>query len=138
MTAPCAHGFPPGECLICQTLGTQPKPQVETSAPVPGRLGRTSGANAPSPRDGDGRSVRPDAVYPPGSPRRGSGSSGHSLLVLIAGVVAVGAAIWLLAGVAFALLHVLELLVVAVGAGWAGYRFGHWRGRRSPPDTGRG
>jgi hypothetical protein len=46
--------------------------------------------------------------------------------------VAVGAAIWLLAGVAFALLHVLELLVIAAGAGWVGYRLGHWRGRREP------
>ncbi|HVB92203.1 MAG TPA: hypothetical protein VND70_08905 [Acidimicrobiales bacterium] len=49
--------------------------------------------------------------------------------MVIASLLAVGAAVWLLTGLAFALLHVLELLVVAGGAGWVGYRLGHWRGR---------
>jgi hypothetical protein len=71
-------------------------------------------------------------VYSPDSPGREPRSGGNHLLLLIAGILAVGAAIWLLAGVAFALLHVLELLVIAAGAGWAGYLIGHWRGRHEP------
>lgn len=45
------------------------------------------------------------------------------------GIVAIGVVAWLVVGVVFALLHVVELLAVAFVAGWAGYRVGHFRGR---------
>jgi hypothetical protein len=49
------------------------------------------------------------------------------------GLIAIGFAAWVVAGVVFALLHVLELVAVAGVAGWAGYRFGRYRGRREHP-----
>jgi hypothetical protein len=75
--------------------------------------------------------AKPDAVYPP--ERRPPRSLGGHLALIVVGVIAIGAVAWLVAGVVFALLHVLELLVVAAVAGWAGYRLGHFRGRRQHP-----
>lgn len=52
-------------------------------------------------------------------------------LVAAAGVIVViGLIAYVVAGVVFALLHVLELLLVAGLAGWAGYRVGLFRGSR--------
>jgi hypothetical protein len=47
-------------------------------------------------------------------------------------LLAIGAAAWILSGVVFTILHLLELLVVAAGAGWVGYRIGHFKGARRP------
>jgi hypothetical protein len=128
MSPNCPHGFPPAECLICRALGTQPQVQVEADRPpVAGRGGRwSSGAASPAP-------VQPDAVYPAGSgPRRPRSLAGH-LVLIVAGLVAIGVGAWIVAGVVFALLHILELLAVAGVAGWAGYRLGHYRGHRQRP-----
>jgi hypothetical protein len=48
------------------------------------------------------------------------------------GLLAVGAAIWILSGVVFTVLHLLELIAIAAGAGWVGYRIGHYKGSRRP------
>lgn len=48
-------------------------------------------------------------------------------------LLAVGAAVWIVLGVAFAVLHLLEVVAVAAGAGWLGYALGHFRGSRRPP-----
>lgn len=125
-TTSCPHGFAPEECLICRTLGAQPQVQVESGGRPRGRRG-PGRPGAPA----AGSVAKPDAVYPPeGRPARSLG--GHLALIVV-GVVAIGAVAWLVAGVVFALLHVLELLVVAGVAGWAGYRLGHFRGRRQHP-----
>jgi hypothetical protein len=55
------------------------------------------------------------------------------VVLIVAGLVAIGVAAWIVAGVVFALLHIIELLVVAGVAGWAGYRLGHYRGHRQRP-----
>jgi hypothetical protein len=55
------------------------------------------------------------------------------VLLVLAGVLAIGVVAWVVAGAVFALLHVIELLVVAAVAGWVGYRIGHYRGRRQQP-----
>jgi hypothetical protein len=130
MAETCPHGFAPAECLICRTLGAQPKVQVESSAgrPQPGRARRHQAATSGNGIDLAGAAVRPDAVYAPGTKTRLRPAS-HHLLVMVGILLAVGAALWLLAGVAFAVIRLLELIVVAAGAGWAGYRVGHWRGR---------
>lgn len=48
---------------------------------------------------------------------------------MVAGaIVVIGLVAWAVAGVVFAILHVLELIVVAGAAGWGGYRLGHYRG----------
>jgi hypothetical protein len=55
------------------------------------------------------------------------------LTLLLVGLLAIGVAAWVLVGVAFALLHLIELLAVAGVAGWAGYRLGNYRGRHQRP-----
>jgi hypothetical protein len=124
VTAPCPHGFAPGECLICRTLGTQPPVQVETS-----KRQKTNVLPAPTGAEYPPGVVRPDAVYAPHSRRNQMRPLSHYLLLTVGALIAIGAAIWLLSGIAFAILHVLELAIVAVGAVWAGYRVGRWRGR---------
>ncbi len=50
----------------------------------------------------------------------------------VVGAVIVGAvAIWVFAGVFSLALHIAEYVALALVAGWAGYRIGHARGRRS-------
>jgi hypothetical protein len=51
-------------------------------------------------------------------------------------LLAIGAAAWILAGIVFTILHVLELIAVAAGAGWVGYKIGHFRGSRHPRQHG--
>ena len=51
-------------------------------------------------------------------------------LLLLPYVKGTGLSLYPVAGVVFALLHIIELLVVAGLAGWAGYRLGVYRGHR--------
>ena len=118
MSQVCPHGFSPSECLICRTLGTQPQVQVET--------GRGAPARAP---DGQQDAARPDRVYSPETPRPGRSLTSYAVLGA-AGLIVVVVAAWLVAGIVVGLLHALELVVVAAVVGWAGYRIGHYRGRR--------
>jgi hypothetical protein len=89
------------------------------------------------PPQGD-RAVRPDAVYQPGTAPGGGRTIGFRLgwaLVLLALIMI---AAWVLAGAFFAILRLLEILIVAAAAGWVGYRLGLRRGRRigPPPPAG--
>lgn len=75
--------------------------------------------------------------HPGGYPPGGGGPVGHQprslphvAALVVVGLVVAGVAAWALLGVAFAILHLLELIVVAGAAGWVGYRVGHFRGRR--------
>ena len=120
MSSTCPHGYPPAECLICRTLGVKPQVQVETSRTVPGP-GTTAPSRTPA---------RPDAAQPPESPP-GRSLASQVVLVVVA-LLALGLVASFVVGVVSTLLHVLELLVVAGVAGWAGYRFGLYRGRRQP------
>jgi hypothetical protein len=63
-------------------------------------------------------------------PRRQPRSLGTHIAIIAASVLAIGLVAWVVAGVVFALLHVIELVVVAGLAGWAGYRVGRYRGSR--------
>ena len=58
---------------------------------------------------------------------RGSHGRLHLATAAVA-IILIGVVAWLVAGVVFAVLHVLELIAVAVVAAWGGYRLGHWRG----------
>ena len=73
--------------------------------------------------------MRPDVVYQPSDKPRGSRSIGAHLALVVAAVVVAGLIAWLVVGVVFAIFHVIELVIVAGAAGWAGYRLGHYRGR---------
>lgn len=134
MSATCNHGFAPADCLICRALGTttQPATTVEATAgprhpevqppptAVPSPSARRDATAAPSPSD---------------TPRRHRRRGGSLVLALMV-LLAVGAAAWILVGVVFTILHVLELIAVAAGAGWVGYRIGHFRGSRQPRTRG--
>jgi hypothetical protein len=69
----------------------------------------------------------PSQVLEPGR-RQGGRSAGGSLAAIAIGLVIAVIAAVALAGVIFTLLRVLELLVVALAAGWVGYQVGHFRG----------
>ncbi len=71
------------------------------------------------------------ATGAPASQRHGRTAT-HVATAVIA-VAVVGLAIWFVVGVVLSVLHIVELAVVALGAGWAGYRMGHFQGRRSRP-----
>jgi hypothetical protein len=129
MSAMCPHGYDPSTCLICQTLGTQPAATVASPPEVAsrGRRGRRRDTVTSAPPT----TVRPDVVYPARPPeRRGTGLGTHMAL-LVAALVVIGLVAWVVAGAVFAILHILELIVIAGVAGWAGYRLGHYRGRRA-------
>lgn len=130
MSAVCPHGFAPAECLICQTLGTKPQVQVEGGRRGKGGAGDAIGRSSP-PERGQ-RPDQPNAVYPPGTSRPTRSLSSYAAMALI-GVIVFAVVAWFLAGAVFAILRVLELLVVAGLAGWVGYKVGHYRGRHSGP-----
>jgi hypothetical protein len=118
----CIHGFAPGTCLICQTL----QPGAGTTTKDAGRKGR----RVAQPVAPGKTPVRPDAVISPGPPRRSS--LGVRALGIFFLAVAVLVAVWVVAGVVLAVLRILELVAVALVAGWIGWRLGvrHGRGMR--------
>ncbi|HVA07536.1 MAG TPA: hypothetical protein VNG12_12425 [Acidimicrobiales bacterium] len=130
MAGTCNHGFAAAECLICRTLGINAQPTATAEAPKNRRRDREAQplpSEAPSPRG------RLDMAGDFPSPaRRRDHSLGGSLMLALMVLLAVGAAIWILVGVVFTFLHVLELVAVAAGAGWVGYRIGHFKGSRYP------
>jgi len=112
------------QCLICQTLGMTPSPGVSTKESKEPR-GRSAKRNQNPPV------ARPDLVYdPPRAPAGRSRSLGWHVGLVIAAVLAIGIGVWLIAGIVLALLHVVELVAVALAAGWAGYRIGKHRGAK--------
>jgi hypothetical protein len=120
--SPCPHGLAPSECLICRTLAGSPSVPLGTTAP---KAGPPTG-----PQKGGGPVQRPDVVYPPGAAPRRAGSLGLHIGLIVAAVIVIGLAVWAVVGFALAILHVLELVLVAAVAGWAGYRIGKYRGSR--------
>ena len=139
MSATCPHGFRPAECLICKTLGSQPPVQVEGgrwSDRRDGRPGRPGGANAigagapaartsptPCTRRDLGRAVGP-IRWPP-TPSWPSWPWWRSWRCWA----------WSRRG---GLRHLAGARVAGGRrgvAGWAGYRWGHYRGRRRGPVT---
>jgi hypothetical protein len=130
MSGTCLHGFDPAQCLICRTLGTDARPTATAEVPK-NRRGERSGPPSPV---GGASPARPDVVYAPspaGTERPHRSLTGTLLLAAMV-LLAIGAAVWILSGVVFTVLHVLELLVVAAAAGWVGYRIGHYKGSRRP------
>lgn len=109
MADTCAHGLAASQCLICATLG-------RTGTAPAASAGHRLPAGGPAPE--------------PAGRRRGSVTV-HVAGVMVA-LAAIGLVVWLVAGVVFALLHILELVAVAAVAGWAGYRIGRLRGPRHP------
>ena len=123
MPTACAHGYPPSECLICRTLGVGEHAAEVVEAP-PARRRPVGPHDVP---------VQPAVIggspSPPVPHRRSV--AGTVVLALIS-LLAIGAAAWILTGIVFTVLHLLELIVVAAGAGWVGYKIGEFRGSRRP------
>ena len=128
----CPHGFAPDACLICATLasssakGSGNGPAVAVDDRDRGERGR----RRPWAQHDAGHEVQAVTVVDPGEApsRRPHRPLATALLVIVA-LIAVAAAVWVVVGVVFALLRIIEVVAVAVAAGWIGYRVGHWRGR---------
>lgn len=132
MSGSCIHGLDPADCLICRTLAADPRPTVTAEATGTGlrhREVKVSPSETSAPIARAGRAPSPSLS---GNRRRHHGPAGSLLLVLVV-LLAIGAATWILAGTFSLALHVFELVAVAVGAGWVGYRIGHFRGSRHSP-----
>jgi Flp pilus assembly protein TadB len=122
--APCLHGFEPGHCLICQTLGPSTSSSSTGSRPTrserrAGRDGHSSGVASGGPVEVV--DARPRTVAP---------RSGRHIAIAVLMVIAAVVAFWIVAGVVFALLRLLEIVIVAAVAGVLGYRLGRARGHR--------
>ena|SRR5947209_7648428 len=106
----CPHGITQSECLICRTLAPTAPGQPASNRDVSPAYPVTSPRNRPARR----------------------GSFGLQVAGAVAAIALIAVAAWLVVGAAFAILHILEYVLVAVAAGWAGYRIGHFRGSRRP------
>lgn len=129
----CIHGFAPGTCLICQTLEGGDKPTAKPAATA------AAASNPPArPAGGRGVSRRPAAmtptgprVVPPEAPTLRS-SFGLRAIGAIIGLVVVIVLAWTAFHLVFAVLHILELIGVALVAGYIGWVAGNFHGRRNP------
>ncbi len=116
MAGECIHGFAPGTCLICQTLD---KPKVATGKRSRTEVEPVSGAPV-EPHSGP-------RVVPKEAPRTGS----HVKMAgVVIAVIVVFAAAWVALHLVFAVLHIVELIGVALIAGYVSWLAGVRHGRR--------
>jgi hypothetical protein len=125
MSATCPHGMTPSQCLICKTLQMQPQAEAR-----PSTRSRARKQSDIAPSRSTGYPVQPDVIYQGGQPVHRSRLLGAQFVMLLAAIAVIGLVTWIVAGAVFAMLHVIEIIVVAGVAGWAGYRLGHYRGRK--------
>lgn len=105
MQGRCHHGLPAADCLICRSQGTP------------------AGSGPLASADQRASQVQPE-------PKKGS--LGLHTTGVVLGIIAIGVIAWVVAGAVFALLHIIELILVGGAAAWAGYRVGKYRGSRRP------
>jgi len=131
--ADCLHGFPEGQCLICSTLarsssqGAGSRTQVAEKLAPPSLTNGAGTRQLPVPTT----SGRQSAKTPKGDGPEKRGGPGRTVavgvVVILAGLIA-----WaLFRGVVDLALRLAEFIVLAVVAGWVGYKIGHWQGERS-------
>ena len=124
-TGQCPHGFPTGQCLICQTLtgggaavgraGSSP-PAVATQAAKPAK---------PAKRRRRSQDAAP--VPAPAPARRSLVPS--ALAVIVVAIVAL-VAFWWVWHLAWAVIHIIEFAAIGLACGWAGWKLGVGHGRR--------
>jgi hypothetical protein len=73
--------------------------------------------------------AHPDAIHVPERAAPRPRSVGTHIVLLLAALLAISVVVWIVAGAVIALLHIIELVAVALVAAWAGYRLGFYRGR---------
>ena len=120
----CIHGFDPGTCLICQTLGSGTK---TTEPKQSRRQAKAEAKRAAAPPVPATRAPAPVARPEP-SP---SGSLGLRVLGVIFLVVLGFLAFWWVLHFVLGVLHVFEIFAAAAIAGYLGYRLGVYHGRKS-------
>lgn len=133
--ANCTHGFPQGQCLICSTLaraaaaGPTTTVADKPSSDKPSASVDLGALNAiparPIPRAQTSQATRTGGQEPRA---RGSAKSklAVAIVVVVAGILAWG----LFQGIFDLALRIAEYVVLAVAAGWVGYKLGHYQGRR--------
>jgi hypothetical protein len=123
----CIHGFAPGTCLICQTLDAAPEaaPPKRTAA-----ARQASVALNPSPAPRPSRLRTGPRVVPKEAPRT-SVSAVFKLTMLAVAVIAVIVVAWTVLHIVFAVLHILELIGVAIVCGYLGWVAGVHHGHRT-------
>jgi hypothetical protein len=131
----CIHGNDPSTCSVCQTLA-----DIDALSGPPGsgkgRGGRVrppqvdgGGGRFRRPRtDGGERAGRVDILTGRGRPAS-TRSVGTHVAIFVVVLVVAAASVWIVSGLVFALIHLIEIIVVAGVAGTLGYRLGHYRGR---------
>jgi Flp pilus assembly protein TadB len=132
----CSHGFDQSECLICKTLGTAPAQSKAgqskagqskaTKTKVASPLSTAELAAVPASTSLATRGTT-NGAREPGRERRGPGF----FWMLLAGIVVAALVIWAFWGVVSLAFHVAEYVLIALVAGWIGYKIGHARGRHS-------
>ena len=126
--ANCIHGFPKGQCLICSTLARTPG-NATAVADKPGSSVQLDGLNGgpvralPGPKLGQAKAAADEKPH-----GRGSAKSklAVAVVVIVAGILAWG----LFQGIFDLALRIAEYVVLAVAAGWVGYKAGHYQARR--------
>jgi hypothetical protein len=117
----CIHGFPAGQCLICQTLQ-----KGDGAEPKAGRRGRTATKSPPAIQPVQQAVLRPQ----PATAERSSGSLGLRLAgVAVVVVLVILAGMWIFSLV-WSILHIIQLVAVGLVAAWLGYQVGLFRGKR--------
>jgi hypothetical protein len=126
----CPHGFAQSECLICATLGTTPGAAKATKtkvAPPPEVATALASSSFSSSRSSQLPATREPAAG--GDSERGRRGPGF-FWALLAAIVVGALVIWAFWGVVSLAFHVAEFVLLALVAGWVGYKVGHARGRR--------
>jgi hypothetical protein len=137
VVANCAHGFPQGECLICQTLGNSPAQSTATKTrPTKTKPYDTNGGGAAellqatgSRPNGRGSTLPARGTEPSGTGDQRRGGMGSLWAILVAIIIG-GLLVWAFAGILSVAFHIVEYAAIALVAGWVGYKLGHSRGRR--------
>jgi len=120
----CIHGFAPGTCLICQTLGPATKVKEPKQSRRQAKTEAKRAAAPPVPAVRTPAPVTRPAPQPPGS-------TGLRVLGAIFLIVLAFLAFWWVLHFVLGVLHVFEIFIAAAIAGYVGYRIGHHQGQRS-------
>jgi hypothetical protein len=122
--------------MICRTLGVSgagPAPAARTERGHKARRG-TAVAEVPSaafsPEQAAGAPGLAQVSNVGGAQPGRSRGHGRGLLALVGLIVVGGLCLWAFTGIFSLAFHVGEFVAVALLAGWAGYRVGHFKGRR--------
>jgi hypothetical protein len=124
----CIHGNNPSSCAVCKTLaeidalgGSRTATATAGAGPA-GRRGRRNRAQ------GDPRITPVEIITGRGRPATKRSFGAHVAIFLVVFALA-AASVWIVAGIFFAIVRLIEVIIVAIVAGTLGYRLGHYRGR---------